>query len=68
MFLKYIFDSSYGESQKFEISTISYGALSLDEYEKFLKSCNNAYNMCRELEKIDMSGLVDIDEYKKEKK
>ena len=42
---------------EYKIQTTSYGSLSLDKYSEYLKYCNNAYNMCRELSDIDISTL-----------
>lgn len=44
----------------FSIGTVSVGSLKLDDYEKFLKYCTEAYDMCRELEQIDVMGLPDM--------
>lgn len=44
-------------SWKFEIQTTSYGSLDEKEYEKFLKCCQDAYNMIKELSKVDLSKL-----------
>lgn len=41
----------------FTINTSSFGSLPVDEYEAFLKCCENAYKLCSELQKIDLSTL-----------
>lgn len=41
----------------FEIQTTSYGSMGINEYEKFMKACNDAYNMVKELQKVDLSKL-----------
>lgn len=51
------YSSSFGSKPKFEIQTVSYGSLDLKEYSKFLDSCNNAFKMCQELDKLDLSTL-----------
>lgn len=48
---------------EFRIMTTSYGSLNMDDYEKFIKCVNNAYNMVSELEKIDTSKLPNLDNY-----
>lgn len=55
-----------GTDYKFEIQTTAYGALSAEEYEKFLKGCQDSYNLITELGKLDMTTLYDSSEDKKE--
>lgn len=50
-------------TSEFRIMTTSYGSLNMDDYEKFIKCVNNAYNMVSELEKIDTSKLPNSDKY-----
>ena len=42
---------------QFEIQTTSYGSMTTKEYETFIKCCNDAYNMVKELEKLDLTKL-----------
>jgi hypothetical protein len=51
------YGSSFGGKAKFEIQTVSFGALDLKEYPKFLEACENAYKMVQELNKLDLSTL-----------
>lgn len=46
----------------FSIQTTSYGSLEKEEYEEFLKGCQDAYNLVSELEKIDLETLAIIEE------
>lgn len=46
----------------FSIQTTSYGSLEKEEYEEFLKGCQDAYNLVSELEKIDLGTLAIIEE------
>lgn len=55
----YYSDDDYGKfNPKFEIQTTSYGSLDSKEYADFLKGCTDAYNMVKELEKIDVTKLA----------
>lgn len=51
--------SSFGKDPEFEIQTIAVGSLVLTEYEKYLKGCQDAYNLVSELDKIDLTTLYD---------
>lgn len=44
-----------------KIGTPSYGTLSIDDYAEYLEACNNAYNLVSALEKIDFSGLPEVE-------
>jgi hypothetical protein len=43
---------------KFEIQTTSYGSLDEKEYAEYIKCCNDAFNMIKELSKVDLSKLI----------
>ena len=43
---------------KFRIQTTSYGAISLEDYSEFLKGCEAAYNMVKEINKLDLTKLA----------
>lgn len=47
-------------SGKFSFQTIAYGKLSFDHYQKFVEASTNAYNMCKELNKLDLYTLYQI--------
>lgn len=58
------FDDGYFFSNTkphFTIQTTAYGALDLNDYEKFLKGCNDSYNLVKELNKINLSELPIIE-------
>ena len=42
---------------KWEIQTTSYGSLGEKEYAEFLKCCTDAYNMIKEIGKVDLTKL-----------
>ena len=46
----------------FRVQTTSYGSLAIDEYSKLAQYVANAYEMLKELEAVDISGLEHIDE------
>lgn len=48
---------------EFRIQTTSYGALKTNEYQRFLEGCENAYNLIRELERVDFSGLTNREDF-----
>lgn len=52
----YYTDSSSGKME-FKIQTTSYGALNEKQYETFLDGCQDAYNLVKELGKVDLSKL-----------
>ena len=43
---------------EYRIQTTSYGALSLDDYKEFLKCCDDAYNMMKEISELDLTKLA----------
>lgn len=47
---------------KYRIQTTSYGSIDLEEYYDFLESCNDAYNMCQELQQLIESNSLDENE------
>ena len=59
------YGSSFGSKPKFEIQTTAYGSLDLKEYPKFLGACNDAYKMCQELDKLDLTQLQSSDDFQK---
>ena len=56
-------ESFYNPVAHWEIDTISYGPLEFDEYKKFAEKVNNAYEMVKAFQEIDLSKLPSIDEY-----
>ena len=56
-------ESFYNPVACWEIATISYGSLEFDEYKKFAEKVNNAYEMVKAFQEIDLSKLPSIDEY-----
>lgn len=46
----------------FRVQTTSYGSLAIDEYSKLAQYVANAYEMLKELEAVDISGLAHIDD------
>lgn len=54
--------SFLGDDSRFEIQTAAYGALTVEEYAKFLKGCQDSYDLVTELNKIDLSTLYDPSE------
>ena len=53
----YSTESFRGKDYKFRIQTVAHGALDLDEYTEFLNQCNQAFKMCKELSKLDLTTL-----------
>ena len=51
------YNSKFGQDPVFEIQTISYGSLVLEEHAKFIEAVTNAHNMIKEIEKIDFTTL-----------
>ena len=51
------FHTQRNGKQEFKIQTTAYGSLSMQEYTQFINSCNDAYNMCKELSKLDLLTL-----------
>lgn len=43
---------------EYRIQTTSYGSLSLDDYKEFLKCCDDAYNMMKEISELDLTKLA----------
>lgn len=55
------YDAPFGQQEyKFRIQTTSYGSLELDEYEQFLKKVTAAYDMVKELTKLDFYTLYEV--------
>lgn len=46
-----------GKQTPWKVNTTAYGALSLDEFAKFVEGNKRAYNMIEELSKIDFTTL-----------
>lgn len=46
------------DNLEFSIQTTSYGSIEVDEYQEFLKSCEDAYKMMSEIKKLDLSKLT----------
>lgn len=43
----------------YKIQTTSYGSIELEEYYTFLESCNDAYNMCQEIQQLIEGSSLD---------
>ena len=56
-------ESFYNPVAYWEIDTIAHGALEFNEYKKFAEKVNNAYEMVKAFQEIDLSKLPSIDEY-----
>ena len=48
------------ESGEFQVQSTAYGALNMDEYEKFLRSCQDSYDLIKSLQDIDLETLYDM--------
>lgn len=46
---------------QYHIDTVSYGALTFEEYEKFLKATADAYELAKQLKEIDIADWPQID-------
>ena len=53
----YYNDNSMSGKVGFKIQTNHYGDMDSKEYEKFLKGCQDAFNLIKELEKLDLNTL-----------
>lgn len=47
----------YGSTSSWEIETVSYGSLSIDEFDEFQEANDRAYHMVKELSNIDLTTL-----------
>ena len=52
-----IYFEQNGNKPEFEVQTNSYGIVDLKELKKFIAVCNDAYNMCQELSRLDFRTL-----------
>lgn len=57
-----IYFEQNGNNPEFEVKTSSFGIIDLKELKHFIVLCNNAYNMCQELSKLDYRTLHIIEE------
>lgn len=46
-----------GKEEPWKVQTTSYGSLSIDEFDKFVEDNKRAYDMIKELSKIDLTTL-----------
>lgn len=46
-----------GKKEPWKVMTTSYGSLTIDEFDKFVEGNNGAYDMIKELSRIDLSTL-----------
>ena len=54
------YDVKWGESKgEFTAQTTSYGALNVEEYGKFLKGCQDTYEVIKTLNQMDLTTLYD---------
>ena len=54
------YDVKWGSDEgTWEIQTTAYGSMDMEEYAKFLKGCQDSYNLVSELKKIDLNTLYD---------
>lgn len=51
------------DERRFTVQTTSYGALGLDDYEKFAINVNKAYKLLKELEEFDLNKLPVVTDF-----
>lgn len=56
-FLPEVYPPSLYYKEDWKVQTTSYGSLSFDEFEEFIKQQQNAFSMIKELKKLDLTTL-----------
>lgn len=51
------YQSHYGEAKNFEINPSAGGSMNLKDYEDFMKKIRGAYDLVKELSKVDLNAL-----------